>query len=83
MPSPTTALAADSRQIKGGTAMYGNYTLYAYDDKFNCVQEWSFEDVKIEWDNNVVIVRNRQGLSVYVISTERCTVIVMEDSQIG
>ncbi len=63
--------------------MYGNYTLYTYDDKFNCVQEWSFEDVIIEWDANMVIVRNKQNLVVYAISTNRCTVIVMEDSQIG
>lgn len=63
--------------------MYGNYTLYAYDEKFNCVQEWSFEDVKIEWNENMVAVRDKQNLVVYAISTNRCTVIVMEDSQIG
>lgn len=59
--------------------MYGNYTLYAYDSKFNCEQEWSFENVAIQWGDNAVSVLNARGKVLYAISTNCCTVVVMED----
>ena len=60
--------------------MYGNYTLYAYDSKFNCTQEWSFENVMIDYSRQGVAVIDRQGKMIYFISTAMCTVIVMEDN---
>ncbi len=59
--------------------MYKNYTLYAYDSKFNCVQEWSFENVRIESSENTISVFNTSGALLYAISTNCCTVVVMED----
>lgn len=61
--------------------MYGNYNLYAYDDKFNCVQEWSFEHVMIESKANTIQVIDESGALIYAISTNRCTVVVMEDDE--
>ncbi len=59
--------------------MYGNYALYAYNSKFDCTQEWHFEDVCMETENNTILIRNRSGKLLYAISTNCCTVIVMED----
>lgn len=59
--------------------MYGNYNLYAYNDKFDCVQEWSFENVMIETKDNAVSVIDSNGKVIYLISTNRCTVVIMED----
>ncbi len=58
--------------------MFGNYTLYAYDDKWNCTQEWSFENVKITCHDNTISVTNTVGKLLYLISTTRCNVVVME-----
>lgn len=63
--------------------MYKNYTLYAYDSKFNCVQEWSFEDVCIESAENTISVFNKNAELLYAISTNCCTVIVMENDLEG
>ncbi len=59
--------------------MYGNYTLYAYNSKMDCLQDWSFENVIIKSENNTIFVINKSGKIIYAISTNNCTVIVMED----
>lgn len=59
--------------------MYGNYNLYAYNEKFDCVQEWSFENVKLESKDNTVLVIDSNGKIIYMISTNCCTVVIMED----
>lgn len=61
--------------------MLGNYTLYAYDDKWNCTQEWSFENAEVHWNDNTVSVTDASGRLLYLISTNRCNVVVMEDSE--
>lgn len=61
--------------------MYGNYNLYAYDDKSNCIQEWFFENVMITSENNTISVISNQGKLLYMISTNCCTVVVMEDEE--
>lgn len=60
---------------------YGNYNLYAYNDKFECVQDWSFEDVTIESKQNTILIMDRTGKVIYMISTNRCTVVIMEDDE--
>jgi hypothetical protein len=61
--------------------MRNNYTLYAYDDKWNCVQEWFFENVTIIQKDNTISVLDATGKIIYMISTSRCTVVIMEDDE--
>lgn len=61
--------------------MYSNYNLYAYDEKFNCVQEWSFENVKLESKDNTISVIDKAGKVIYMISTNCCTVVIMEGDE--
>ena len=63
--------------------MYGNYNLYAYNDKFECIQEWSFENVIMVSEENTVKVIDKSGQIIYMISTNCCTVVVMEDDEIA